>query len=177
MVTLKGEHIYLRALEPEDLEFVHTIENDEDIWHLSNTQTPYSRFLIKQYIESAHKDIYEAKQLRLVISNYENEPLGMIDVFDFDFLNKRAGVGVLIKNKKDRSKGVGAEALQLLVKYCFTHLQLHQLFCNISEENKASLKLFTKEGFQKIGLKKDWTFTNRKYNNEYLLQLINTNVL
>jgi diamine N-acetyltransferase len=164
MVTLKGEHIYLRALEPEDLEFVHTIENDEDIWHLSNTQTPYSRFLIKQYIESAHKDIYEAKQLRLVISNYENEPLGMIDVFDFDFLNKRAGVGVLIKNKKDRSKGVGAEALQLLVKYCFTHLQLHQLFCNISEENKASLK-------------KDWTFTNRKYNNEYLLQLINTNVL
>lgn len=177
MVTLKGEHIYLRALEPEDLEFVHTIENDEDIWHLSKTQTPYSRFLIKQYIESAHKDIYEAKQLRLVISNYKNEPLGMIDIFDFDFLNKRAGVGVLIKNKKDRSKGVGAEALQLLVKYCFTHLQLHQLFCNISEENKASLKLFTKQGFQKIGLKKDWTFTNRKYNNEYLLQLINTNVL
>jgi len=42
MVTLKGEHIYLRALEPEDLEFVHAIENDENIWHLSNTQTPYS---------------------------------------------------------------------------------------------------------------------------------------
>jgi diamine N-acetyltransferase len=101
----------------------------------------------------------------------------MIDVFDFDFLNKRAGVGVLVKNEKDRSKGVGTEALQLLVKYCFTHLQLHQLFCNISEENKASLKLFAKQGFQKIGLKKDWTFTNRKYNNEYLLQLINSNVL
>lgn len=177
MVTLKGKHVYLRALEPEDLEFVHAIENDEEIWDLSNTQTPYSRFLIKQYLEASHKDVYEAKQLRLVISNYEDEPLGMIDIFDFDFLNKRAGIGILIRNKKDRGKGVGAEALQLLVKYSFNQLQLHQLYCNISEENEASLRLFTKQGFEKVGLKKDWIFTNNKFQNEYLLQLINTDVL
>ena len=69
MVTLKGVNIFLRALEPEDLDFVYEIENDENIWELSHTQTPYSRFLIKQYLEEAHKDIYEAKQLRLVISD------------------------------------------------------------------------------------------------------------
>ena len=177
MVTLKGEHIYLRALEPEDLEFVHAIENDENIWYLSNTQTPYSKFLIKQYLESAHKDIYETKQLRLIISNYNNEALGMIDIFDFDFLNKRAGIGVLIKDEHHRGKGFGAAALQLLVSYCFTHLNLHQLFCNISEDNEASLKLFTKQGFRKIGLKKDWTFSNNNYHNEYLLQIINADVL
>ena len=51
MITLKGKHIYLRALEPEDLEFIHTIENDESLWELSNTITPYSKFLIKQYME------------------------------------------------------------------------------------------------------------------------------
>ena len=177
MVTLKGKHIYLRALEPEDLEFIHEIENDETIWYLSNTQTPYSKYLIKQYLESALKDVYEAKQLRLVISNYENESLGMIDIFDFDFKNKRAGIGILIKNEENRDKGFGTEALHLLVKYCFNHLQLHQLFCNVSEENKASLKLFINQGFEKIGLKKDWTLNNNIYNNEYLLQLINPDVL
>ena len=133
--------------------------------------------MIKQYIEPAHKDVFEAKQLRLVISNYENVALGMIDIFDFDFLNKRAGIGILIKDEKDRGKGVGAEALHLLVKYSFTHLQLHQLYCNIFEENKASLKLFKKQGFKIIGLKNDWIFTNNKFENEYLLQLINTDVL
>ena len=177
MVTLKGKHIYLRALEPEDLGFVHAIENDEEIWHLSNTQTPYSRFLIKQYLEAAHKDVYEAKQLRLVVSDYEDQPLGMIDIFDFDFLNRRAGIGILIRNEKDRSKGVGTEALQLLITYSFNQLQLHQLYCNISEENQTSLKLFTKQGFEKVGLKKDWTFTNNIFQNEYLLQLINRDVL
>ena len=50
MIRLKGNHIYLRALEPEDLDFIYAIENDEDLWELSNTQTPYSKYLIKQYL-------------------------------------------------------------------------------------------------------------------------------
>ncbi len=172
MITLKGKYIYLRALEPEDLEFIHRVENDESIWEISNTQTPYSKFLIKQYLEHAHKDIFEVKQLRLVISNYENEPMGMIDLFDFDFKNSRAGVGVLVKEPNQRGKGYGSEALKLLTDYSFTHLGLHQLYCNISEENEASITLFKKQGFKKIGLKRDWNLVNGFYKNEYVFQLI-----
>jgi diamine N-acetyltransferase len=173
MITLKGEHIYLRALEPEDLEFIHTIENDEAIWEISNTITPYSKYLIKQYLENAHKDIFEVKQLRLVISNYKGVALGMIDLFDFDFKNSRAGVGILVKELSDRSKGYGKEALNLLVNYSFSHLNLHQLYCNISEENESSIKLFSNQGFELIGLKKDWILSNGIYKNELVFQLIN----
>ncbi|WP_452229582.1 GNAT family N-acetyltransferase [Lacinutrix sp. MEBiC02404] len=172
MITLKGENIYLRALEPEDLAFIHTIENDESIWEISNTITPYSKYLIKQYLEHAHKDIYEVKQLRLVICGYDDVALGMIDVFDFDFKNRRAGIGILVKEEANRQKGFGKEALHLLVNYCFTHLGLHQLYCNISEDNTASQKLFTNQGFQEIGLKKDWSLVNNKFKNEYIFQLI-----
>ncbi len=173
MLTLKGNHVYLRALEPEDLDFIYSIENDETIWEISNTITPYSRFLIKQYLEQAHKDIYEVKQLRLVICTNEDLSIGMIDLFDFDVKNKRAGIGILIKANKDREQGYGKEALKLLANYCFNHLDLHQLYCNISEDNEASLKLFSNQGFQKIGLKADWNLVNGNYKNEYLFQLIN----
>lgn len=173
MVTLKGEHIYLRALEPEDLDFVYTIENDTSLWHLSDTQTPYSRFLIKQYLENAQQDIFEAKQLRLAICNLENETIGLIDIFDFDIKNKRAGIGILIQNENNRNKGYGKEALQLLTNYCFSTLHLHQVYANISESNLASLKLFEANGFKKIGLKKDWSFDGDQFANEYILQRIN----
>jgi diamine N-acetyltransferase len=176
MVTLKGEHIFLRALEPEDIDFIHEVENDESIWHVSNTQTPYSRFLIEQYLENAHKDIYEIKQLRLVISSYENGVLGLIDIFDFDFSNRRAGIGILIKQESNRNKGFGSEALKLLVDYCFKRLHLHQLYCNIAEDNLASINLFGAQSFETIGLKKDWNLTNGSYKNELLLQLVNTDV-
>ncbi len=176
MITLKGNTIYLRALEPEDLDFVYTIENNETIWEVSNTQTPYSRFLIMQYLENAHQDIYNAKQLRLAICKNDTfEAVGLIDLFDFDPKNNRAGIGIVIENNQNRNQGIGQESLSLIIKYAFTHLNLHQLYANIGSNNEASLKLFSKFGFQKIGTKKEWNFFQGKYFDEELHQLINKN--
>ena len=174
MITLKGNNIYIRALEPNDLEFVYAMENDESIWEVSNTQTPYSRFLVKQYLENAQQDIYEAKQLRLAICQDQDFPaLGLIDLFDFDPKNNRAGIGIVIQGNANRKQNIGSEALELLIRYSFQHLNLHQLYANIGTENRASIALFTKFGFQKIGTKKDWTLVNGVYIDEAVFQLIN----
>ena len=177
MITLQGESVYLRALEPNDLEFVYAMENDQSIWEVSNTQTPYSRFLVRQYLENAHQDIYEAKQLRLAICQDEDFPaIGLIDLFEFDPKNNRAGVGIVIQNKDNRNQNIGSEALALLIKYSFYNLNLHQLYANISVENVASIALFTKFGFEKVGIKKDWILLNGQYHDEAIFQLINKQV-
>jgi diamine N-acetyltransferase len=174
MITLKGENIYIRALEPSDLEFMYAVENNESIWEVSNTQTPYSRFLVKQYLENAHQDIYEAKQLRLAICQDQDFPaLGLIDLFDFDPKNNRAGVGIMIQGSANRNQKIGSEALALLIQYSFHHLNLHQLYANIGAENQASKALFSKFGFQCIGIKKDWNLVNGIYKDEAVYQLIN----
>ena len=173
MPTLQAETIYLRALEPEDLSFIYEIENDENIWEVSNTQTPYSQFLIKQYLENAHQDIYEAKQLRLVIcKNKDFKAVGLIDLFDFDPGNNRAGVGIIISNETDRNNGIGSQALSLIIDYSFKKLNFNQLFANINPENLASVSLFTKFGFQEIGSKKQWNLIDGKYQDENLFQLL-----
>jgi len=173
-MLLQSQNLYLRALEPEDLDFIYTIENNESVWEVSHTITPYSRFLIKQYLENAHQDIYEAKQLRLVIcSKVTQTAIGLIDLFDFEPMHRRAGIGILIQNTDDRHKGYGSEALQMLINYAFQILQLHQLYANISSNNAVSIKLFTTFGFEKIGNKKDWNFVNGTYQDELLYQLIN----
>lgn len=173
MNTLQGTSINLRALEPEDLKFLFQIENNESFWEVSHTQTPFSKFILKQYLENAHLDIYEAKQLRLAIEdNVSLNTIGMIDLFDFNPQHKRAGIGILI-HPDYQQKGFASEALQLLINYSFTHLQLHQLYANITDVNKNSIRLFTKHKFKEIGIKKDWILTNKIYKNEILFQLIN----
>ena len=173
MVTLTGQNIYLRALEPEDLEFIYRIENDENIWEVSNTITPYSCFLVKQYLENAHQDIFEARQLRLAICrNGSTNAVGLIDLFDFDPLHKRAGVGIVIQDEPDRNKGIGSEALALLAGYAFNRLLLHQLYANINPGNGASVALFTNFGFVLAGIKKDWSHTSAGYRDEAIYQLI-----
>jgi len=172
MQTLQGNFIKLRALEPEDLEFLFQIENNEIFWEVSHTQTPFSKFMIKNYLENAHLDIYETKQLRLIIEEKSNaNKVGMIDLFDFNPQHKRAGIGILI-HPDSQQKGFASEALSILIQYAFTHLHLHQLFANILTDNKKSLQLFMKNSFKKVGIKKEWIFSEGKMKDEILFQLI-----
>ena len=171
MVNLKGNHIYLRALEPNDLSFIYELENNTAIWEISGTTTPYSKHVLKQYLDNAHRDIYDVKQLRLCICKGE-KVLGLIDLFDFDPQNKRAGLGIVISEEKERNQGSGTEAIQLLCDYGFTTLGLRQLFANVMEDNLASLYLFKKMGFEEVGIKKDWIYSNGEFKNEILLQKI-----
>ncbi|WP_127845387.1 GNAT family N-acetyltransferase [Psychroflexus aestuariivivens] len=171
MLTLKSEHILLRALESDDLDFLELVENDEKFWHLSDTIQPFSREVLAAYLANSHRDIFEMKQMRMVIALHNKQPIGFIDLYDFDPKNKRAGLGVLIV-EDFQSKGYGKQALDLMINYCFTVLDLHQIYASITENNEKSLKLFKQFDFEIIGLKKDWTFTQGQFNNEYLLQRI-----
>ena len=133
-MKLKGNQIYLRALEQKDLDFLYALENDTDVWEVSGTVTPYSKDVLQLYLDSAHRDIYDVKQLRLVICSQEHQALGLIDVFDFEPNHHRAGIGIVILDKDQRNKGVGAEAITLLCNYLFEVLGLRQVYANILEE-------------------------------------------
>ena len=171
-MLLCGKKINLRALEPEDLDFLYQIENNESFWEVSHTQTPFSKYILKQYLENAHLDIYEAKQLRLLIEDTSTKKqIGMIDLFDFNPQHKRAGIGILI-HPNYQQQGFASEALSLLINYTFSFLHLHQLFANITTDNKNSISLFTKHNFEKVGIKKDWIFSEGNFKDEILFQLI-----
>jgi len=172
MNTLLGEKINLRALEPEDLEFLYQIENNESFWEVSHTQTPFSKYILKQYLENAHLDIFEAKQLRLLIEEKSTKKqIGMIDLFDFNPSHKRAGVGILI-DQEFQQNGFASEAISLLINYSFSILDLHQLFANITLDNTKSITLFKKHNFKEVGIKKDWILSEGKFKDEILFQLI-----
>ena len=170
---LKGDKIYLRTIEPKDAQIMFKWENDSENWKVSNTLVPFSEHLILQYVNSA-QDIFETKQLRFIICLKEtDEPIGTIDLFEYDPLHRRAGVGVLIDEVSERNKGYANEALQLMIQYSWDRLNLHQLFCNIFESNKHSIKLFEKNGFVETGVKKDWVLIKNNWENELFFQLIN----
>jgi diamine N-acetyltransferase len=172
-MSLCGQKMNLRAIEPEDLEFLFEIENNEAIWEVSHTQVPFSKYVLKQYLENAHLDIFETKQIRLLIEekNTKNR-MGMVDLFDFNPQHRRAGIGILV-HPKFQKKGVAPIALEMIIRYAFSQLNLHQLYANIITNNKQSISLFKKNNFVMVGEKKDWILSNGAFKNEFLFQLIN----
>lgn len=172
-MLLQNESIYLRAVEPEDLDILYKWENDSRLWIHGNTLSPYSKYTLRQYLEEAQQyDIFQSNQLRMVICRQEDEAImGAIDIYDVDAHSRRAGVGVLV-DEEFRNKGYGLQALNLLKQYCFDFLNLHQLYAHISVENKISLELFKKAGYRDVGILKDWIHALDGYEDVVLVQLL-----
>ena len=173
MDLLQKDGYRLRAPEPEDLACMMQFENTPSLWSVSNTTGPYSRFFLKQYLESNRNDIYADNQLRLMIESPEKQVVGIIDLFNFDPFQSRAEVGIVI-GEAYRRQGIGELALQLLVEHSFQYLGIHQLYAHIDTTNEASLRLFKKCGFEECGYLKDWMRTGKNFRDVVLMQCINS---
>ena len=152
--------VALRALEPDDLDFLYTLENDRTIWAVSDTLAPVSRHALREYLRHAAADLYEVRQLRLVVEAVAGgEAVGVVDLFDFDPRHQRAGVGITIRASA-RRRGYAGHTLNLLKDYARDVLHLHQIYCTVVATNLASLSLFKKSGFQKVGIRREWLREN-----------------
>ena len=151
-----SERVRLRAMEPEDLEVMYAMENDSQTWDVTNFTVPYSRFVLKQYIENSECDMFADRQLRMMIVRAEDDALiGTIDITEFSPMHARGEVGIAIR-KEYQGNGYAKEALRLLCDYVFSFLYLKQLIVHISVDNEASICLFESCGFVRCGLLREW---------------------
>ena len=84
--------VNLRAIEPEDLDVLYQIENDEALWDVGITNVPYSRYTLHDYIAQSAGDIYTDRQVRLMIENEQRQTVGIVDIVNFQPQHLRAEV-------------------------------------------------------------------------------------
>ncbi|MBQ6652773.1 MAG: GNAT family N-acetyltransferase [Prevotella sp.] len=162
--------IQLRAIEPEDLDLLYTIENNRELWNIGATNVPYSRYVLHDYIAQSSGDIYTDRQVRLIIEA-EGKTVGIIDLQNFSPRHNRAEVGIVVQ-KAWRRRGYALQAIQELASYARRTLHLHQLYAVVEEENNAARQLFEKAGFKCETTLKQWLYDGRTYRNARLLQII-----
>ncbi|RZK14861.1 MAG: N-acetyltransferase [Hymenobacter sp.] len=146
----------LRALEPDDLEFLFALENDPDLWAASDVlPAPVSRHALREYLRHSTASLAEAGQMRLIISGENGQAVGTLDLYDYSALHQRVGVGITVL-KNERRQGHAQKALTELLPYAREALRLHQLYCTVAEDNQASISLFEKTGFRRVGVRHQW---------------------
>ncbi|MEF2793389.1 MAG: GNAT family protein [Alistipes dispar] len=174
-MNLEGRIVRLRAVEPEDAELLYAWENDTSVWSVSGTTEPFLRAQMERFIAAQLQggDLFRTGQLRLIVeTRAEARPVGIADLFEFDPLNRRAGLGILIHNEDDRGRGYASDTVETLCGYARERLRLHQLWCNVGTDNAASLGLFRRTGFVPAGIKRQWLWTPEGYRDEMLMQKI-----
>lgn len=162
--------ITLRAPEPSDVDAMFRWENDATSWTSGRTRAPLSRHALWEYVDNYTADITVSDQARFIITDVSSsQPVGCIDLYDLDMLNRRAGVGIYI-DASERRKGYGRLALDLLCGYAQRELGLHQLMAVIVADNQPSRSLFRESGFKECGRLRSWVRCGEHYTDAFVVQ-------
>ena len=169
-VNIIGDRIYLRAVELSDKEMLLDIINDEQTeYELGGWSFPISNLNQEEWIKSLKPD---NNTLRCVIVNKEGDrAIGTVILSDIDYKNGTAEIHIKLGNQI-RSKGYGAETINLIVDYAFNELRLQCIYAHINSYNEKSQNLFEKCGFVKEGILRDRIFKKGNYHNVYSYSLL-----
>jgi diamine N-acetyltransferase len=148
-------NIFLRPPEESDLHLLFEWENNKEFDEFTSLENSYTIDEIDAFIRSV-KNIKENKQFRFMICQKElSQAIGTVDIYDIDFLEQKAGIGILIAKSEHRRKGYALQALELTSLFAKDKIGLTSLFCEIRTNNINSQKLFEKAGFSSKSLRKN----------------------
>lgn len=165
------DEIILRALEPEDLDVLYSIENDIELWSVGYTTVPYSRYLLHDYIANSTCDIYADREVRLMAETADGgDVVGIVDITGYEPRHNRAELGLVVR-KQYRNKGYGNRIVKKMIAYAHEVIHLHQLYIVVDADNTTSIELFKNNGFSVSHCLKEWLFDGEKYRNAVFLTL------
>lgn len=159
-MTPAANAIHLRALEPEDLALMYRIENLPSFWDSGAATVPYSRYALREYITTAHNDLFLDGQVRLVIEA-GTTAVGFADLVNLDTKHLRAEISLAILPEY-QGQHIGHRAIEALCDYA-RRLRLHQIYAVIAVTNTPASHLFRSLGFSPTATLTDWLFAGDTY--------------
>lgn len=152
-------NLYLRAVEPEDADWLFECDNDPECRIWTDYVAPLSRQQLLEYALTYDADPFRSRQLRLVaeIRDPDNtgHSLGIVDIYDIDQKNQRAFIGIYIIPQM-RRMGYGTRVMAETIDYAKRFLALKKMVAKVSVHNGEAIKLFQKCGFSKIAVLPEW---------------------
>jgi RimJ/RimL family protein N-acetyltransferase len=110
---------------------------------------PLSPFLVKKQYEAIEKQMEEDKNMYYftIRDRADSRLIGKAAVEWIDWANGNGWLRLGIGAAGDRRKGLGTQALSLLLRFAFAELNLFRVSALVPEYNDGALRLFQKFGF------------------------------
>jgi RimJ/RimL family protein N-acetyltransferase len=150
--------------------------NNPDMRKFLGGYIPHSREAEKEWIRSVQERMKNRNAFVFVIEKLIDDSfLGTVAIHDIDWLSHTGTVGIAIHKPENWNKGYGSEALQLLVDFCWTSLNMRRLELSVHEFNDRAMKVYEKLGFKECGIFHGKYFIDGKYVNTHYMELFRVN--
>ena len=159
---LEGSKIFLRPLESKDINtnYLSWINNTNENFYVESAKFPTSSYGLNNYYETSLKS---KNSILFAICNKKGIHIGNCSISQIDWINRKCNYGRMIGDKENSPSGAGTQALQLLQKYAFYHLNLNLMWTGVCKKNIKSIKSNLRAGMKNVGKFPEALFINNIY--------------
>lgn len=122
-------------------------------------------------LRAVENDLYSSGRLKMAGLLDDNTLVGIVELYNYDPINKHAAVGVVV-DSTHRRKGYGGAMVNALIDFCRANLSIHHLYCDIVDTNTVSQHLFERCGFSESGRFPDWVQVDDQFHDSIRMSLI-----
>jgi RimJ/RimL family protein N-acetyltransferase len=172
---LRGERVGLRPLETQDVYSLLKWFNDQMV--LEDLGAEHTFFCVsleeeKVILERMLRDVHA--QWFIIVKLEEGEPIGIIGLTNMDERNASAEMRVVIGEIKEWGKGLGVEAVRLLLSYGFDSRGLHRIWLRVADYNERAIRLYRKCGFVEEGRSRHDHYHKGRWQDAYRMSILDS---
>ncbi len=169
---ISGERIFLAPLDPDNLSGAYQawMKDPEILQYLANPERNYDLKNLKIFVSTMNDS--SSDQLLGIFLKQGEKHIGNVKIGSIHPKHHLADVGIIIGDKALWGKGYATEALKLVIRHAFRTLKLHKLIAGMIATNQGSYRAFLKAGFRKVGCYRRHYWTDGKYCDSYLMEIV-----
>ncbi|MCS1351420.1 GNAT family N-acetyltransferase [Mechercharimyces sp. CAU 1602] len=147
---LRGERVRLAAMEEKDAKVIASWYDDPRFWRYYDaiayprTEEQCRRWLLSQQ-EQNNAFLFAIR------TQAEDQLIGMVELSGILWPHRSSWIAIGIGEQAEHHRGLGTEALQLLIDFAFQECNLYRLQLNVFSYNKRAIALYERLGFQREG--------------------------
>ncbi len=167
---LLGENIYLSPVNEDDAEIFTKWMNDFGVTdYIGRSDAILTLSGEKEWLTSAMCD---KKYIFSIVKNEGDELIGNIELNSIKHVDRTATLGIMIGENKERSKGYGLEAINLLLDFAFNYLNMNSVNLEVLEVNERAKRCYEKAGFKIFGIQRENKYIDGKYYNTIHMDIL-----
>ena len=166
---IKGEKIYLRPILKTDIKHLNDWKNDEEVYKfLGGGFMPISIDQQEKWLDSIID--MNGNNKRFIICNKQDSPIGMVGLYDINWIHRTCEIGIYIGDKDSHGSGFGREACTLIEKFAKEYLNIRKIRLNVVFDNDTALKMWNALGYKKVGELIEERFIKGEYHNLVIME-------
>ena len=168
---ISGKRVRLRSFREDDLKNSLAWLNNPQVTRYLHHMRPWSVAEEKVWIDNLMRND-DPTRTTFVVETSDGEYVGSAGLMHIDLRNRSAEAGIVIGRPEEWGRGMGTEALGLLLRHAFEEMNLHRVMLRVFTFNERGIRSYKKLGFVEEGRHRESLFRHGAWHDTITMAIL-----